>query len=327
MKILVTGGAGYIGSVTTELLLDAGHDVTVFDNLERGHRAAVDPRARFIEGDLRQAASIVAAMGDVKPDAVMHFAAFALVGESMEQPELYFRNNVVGGINLADAMLKHEVGRIVFSSTCATYGQPERVPITEDEKQKPTNPYGESKLMFEQTLKWHRELHGMKTIFLRYFNACGATVKFGEDHTPETHIIPIVLQAALGKRKKVFIYGDDYETPDGTCVRDYVHVADLAEAHIAALEALPVVQGSFNLGTGAGDSVRTVLDAVETITGRRLLRETAARRAGDPPVLVASNQRAGENLGWRPRRSLTDAVSDAWAWMLAHPDGYADRSR
>ncbi len=325
MKILVTGGAGYIGSVTTELLLDAGHDVTVFDNLERGHRAAVDPRARFIEGDLRQAASIVAAMGDVKPDAVMHFAAFALVGESMEQPELYFRNNVVGGINLADAMLKHEVGRIVFSSTCATYGQPERVPITEDEKQKPTNPYGESKLMFEQTLKWHRELHGMKTIFLRYFNACGATVKFGEDHTPETHIIPIVLQAALGKRKKVFIYGDDYETPDGTCVRDYIHIVDLAQAHILALATAH--DGAYNLGTGDGYSVREVIETARAVTGRAIPAEIGPRRPGDPARLIAAAGKAHTVLGWKPRyAALETIVGSAWEWHQRYPNGYGKKA-
>jgi UDP-glucose 4-epimerase len=213
MKVLVTGGAGYIGSVTTEKMLDAGHEIVVFDNLERGHRQALDERARFIEGDLRDKDSITSAMMDVRPDAVMHFAAYALVPESMEQPEIYFRNNLGGGVNLSEAMLKADVGRIVFSSTCATYGQPETVPITEDEKQSPENPYGESKLQFEKVLNWYRELHGMKAIYLRYFNACGATEKFGEDHDPETHIIPIVLQVALGKRDKVMIFGEDYDTP------------------------------------------------------------------------------------------------------------------
>ena len=245
MKIFLTGGAGYIGSVTTELLLNEGHEVVIFDNLGRGHRAALDSRATFIEGDLREKNEVEAAMLSAAPDAVVHFAAYALVGESMQKPEMYFRNNVVGGINLADAMLKAGVRKIVFSSTCATYGQPERVPITEDESQKPQNPYGESKLMFEHTLRWHQEIHGLQPVFLRYFNACGATEKYGEDHDPETHLIPIVLQVALGQRESIMIFGDDYATKDGTCIRDYIHILDLARAHILALEK--DVTGPFNL--------------------------------------------------------------------------------
>lgn len=228
MKLLVTGGAGYIGSVTTELLLDAGHQVTIFDNLGRGHRAAIDERAALIEGDLTDRESINAAMAEVKPDAVIHFAAYALVGESMEHPEYYFQNNVIGGAYLAEAMLNNGVKKIIFSSTCATYGQPEVMPMDETLPQKPQNPYGESKLMFERILLWYQELHGFEPVFLRYFNACGATEKFGEDHDPETHLIPLILRVALGQRDKVFIFGDDYDTPDGTCIRDYIHIVDLA---------------------------------------------------------------------------------------------------
>ncbi|MBN1558420.1 MAG: UDP-glucose 4-epimerase GalE [Lentisphaerae bacterium] len=321
MNVLVTGGAGYIGSVTAELLLDAGHAVTVFDNLERGHRAAVDARARLIEGDLRSPQAVRAAMEAARPDAVMHFAAYALVPESMEHPERYFRNNVAGGMNLAEAMLEAGVRRIVFSSTCATYGEPERVPITEDVAQRPTNPYGESKLMFERILHWYERLHGLQPVFLRYFNACGATRKFGEDHDPETHLIPIVLQAALGRREKVFIYGDDYDTPDGTCLRDYIHIADLARAHLLALTSAHT--GAFNLGNGTGYSVREVIETARRVTGRPIPAEVAARRPGDPPRLVAGAEKAGAELGWRPAfPELETIIRSAWTWHRAHPEGY-----
>ena len=323
MKVLVTGGAGYIGSVTTELLLDAGHEVTVFDNLERGHRAAIDKRAKLIRGDLREETSILSAMKKVQPDAVMHFAAYALVPESMTQPEIYFRNNVVGGINLSEAMLKVGVKRIVFSSTCATYGQPDKTPITEDMPQRPANPYGESKLMFEKVLRWNEELHGLKPVFLRYFNACGATEKFGEDHDPETHIIPIVLQVALGKRQSVKIYGDDYDTPDGSCLRDYIHIVDLAQAHILALTSDKT--GPFNLGTGNGCSVKEIIDACRAVTGHKIDAIIAPRRAGDPARLVAGADKARKILGWKPRfMDVRLIVESAWRWHLAHPDGYRD---
>lgn len=323
MKILVTGGAGYIGSVTTEQLLDKGYDVAVFDNLERGHRKAVDRRARFFKGDLRDADRIARVMRDVKPAAVMHFAAYALVPESMTKPEIYFRNNVTGGVNLSEAMLKAGVGKIVFSSTCATYGQPERVPIREDTPQRPTNPYGESKRMFEKVLDWYRELKGMQTVFLRYFNACGATEKFGEDHDPETHIIPIVMQVALGQRKKVLIYGDDYDTPDGTCLRDYIHIVDLAQAHILALQSK--LSGPFNLGTGSGYSVKEVVETARRITNREIPAEIAPRRPGDPARLVAAADKARKMLKWKPRYPELDAiVESAWNWHRAHPDGYPD---
>jgi UDP-glucose 4-epimerase len=323
MKVFLTGGAGYIGSVTSELLLNEGHEVVVFDNLGRGHRKAIDPRAEFIEGDLRSKDSVADAMAQAKPDAVMHFAAYALVGESMEQPEIYFRNNVVGGINLAEAMLANDVRKIVFSSTCATYGQPERVPITEDETQRPQNPYGESKLMFEHTLKWYQELHGMQPVFLRYFNACGATETYGEDHDPETHLIPLVLRVPLGQRESVKIFGDDYDSPDGTCLRDYIHIVDLARAHILALEK--DVSGPFNLGTGTGNSVLEVIEACREVTGHPIPAELAPRRPGDPARLVAAADKANTVLDWTPQ--LTDMrtiVESAWKWHLAHPNGYGD---
>jgi UDP-glucose 4-epimerase len=323
MRVLVTGGAGYIGSVTTELLLDAGHDVAVFDNLERGHRRAVDGRARFLEGDLRDARSIQAAMSKARPDAVMHFAAYALVPESMRKPEMYFGNNVAGGINLAEAMLKRGVERIVFSSSCATYGQPGKTPIAEDTPQNPTNPYGESKLLFERILRWHSEVHGIKAVFLRYFNACGATKKFGEDHDPETHLIPLVLKAALGRSRKVTIFGDDYDTPDGTCLRDYVHITDLSRAHILALKAPR--SDAFNLGNGRGHSVLEVVEAARAVTGRRIPAQVAARRPGDPARLVADISRAKRILKWEPRRTrIDDMIESAWAWHRAHPRGYGN---
>jgi len=321
MKVLVTGGAGYIGSVTTEMLLDEGHEVVVFDNLERGHRKAVDKRASFRKGDLRDKDRILKVIVDFKPDAVMHFAAYALVPESMKKPEMYFRNNIVGGINLVEAMYKAGVGKIVFSSTCATYGQPEKVPITEDAVQKPTNPYGESKLAFEKVLNWYHELHGMNTVFLRYFNACGATEKFGERHDPETHIIPIIMQVALGQRKQVKIYGDDYKTPDGTCLRDYIHIVDLAQAHILALKGNK--SGPFNLGTGTGYSVKEVVETARKVTGHPVPAEVAPRRPGDPPCLVAGSKKAQRDLRWKPRYGdLKSIIQSAWNWHRAHPRGY-----
>ena len=322
MRILVTGGAGYIGSVTSALLLDAGHEVCVFDNLEYGHRGALDARATFIEGDLREAGSILDAAQNFRPDAVMHFAAYALVGESMVQPERYFLNNVTGGMNLVEAMRACGARRIVFSSTCATYGQPEQVPISETTPQCPTNPYGQSKLMFEQILRWYQDIHDFEPVCLRYFNACGATPTRGEDHTPESHLIPIVLQAALGQRDSVKIFGDDYRTPDGSCVRDYIHVEDLAKAHLMAIESDKV--GAFNLGTGKGYSVREVVAVAREVTGVDIVAEVAPRRPGDPDELVAKVGRARDELGWVPTRSdLVTIIKTAWAWHNAHPDGYS----
>ncbi len=320
MKVLLTGGAGYIGSVTTELLLNEGHEVVVFDNLERGHKAAVDKRAKLVIGDLRDTGQIQRAMKNAKPDAVMHFAAYALVGESMTDPGMYFANNTTGATNLVDAMVKYDVPRIVFSSTCATYGFPDRVPITEDTPQRPVNPYGEAKLMFEKVLSWYEKIHGIEPVFLRYFNACGATEKFGEDHDPETHIIPNVIKVALKQKPQVNIFGDDYDTPDGTCIRDYIHIVDLGRAHISALTGKAT--GPFNLGTEKGFSVREVIDVVRKVTKRDIPEVISPRRPGDPDRLVASSQKAKKILKWVPKFNLNDIVESAWAWHQAHPDGY-----
>ena len=323
MKIFLTGGAGYIGSVTTELLLDQGHEVVVFDNLERGHRAAVDRRAKLVIGDLREKDDVLKAMKSAKPDAVMHFAAYALVGESMQDPLMYFRNNTVGGVNLAEAMAGAGVKRIIFSSTCASYGYPDRVPMTEDLPQRPVNPYGESKLQFEKILLWCQERIGFEPVFLRYFNACGATEKFGEHHDPETHLIPNVLRVALGQMDKVNIFGDDYETPDGTCIRDYIHIVDLAQAHILAVEGKAT--GAFNLGNGDGYSVKEVIDVARKVTGHAIPAEVHPRRPGDPPRLIASAAKARKVLRWKPRYpKLDDIIGHAWKWHVAHPQGYAD---
>ena len=321
MRILLTGGSGYIGSVTTELLCDDGHDVTVFDNLERGHREAVDPRARLVVGDLREPDGIRAALKAAKPDAVVHFAAYALVGESMQEPHKYFENNVGGGLNLLDAMLRAGVRKIIFSSTCATYGQPETMPMTESLPQRPTNPYGESKLMFETALRWEQERRGLQPVFLRYFNACGATEKYGEDHEPETHLIPNVLKVALGQAPAVPVFGDDYPTPDGTCIRDYIHIVDLARAHILALEK--DVTGPFNLGTGTGFSVKQMVETCREVTGHPIPVALSPRRPGDPACLVAGAEQAKTVLGWKPRHAdLRTIVQHAWNWHRAHPRGY-----
>src|SRR6202045_3032888 len=258
MRILVVGGAGYIGSVCSELLLDEGHGVSIFDNLSEGHRRALDPRAEFVEGDLGDRQSIEQTLAKQRPDAVMHFAANALVGESMQNPSKYFRNNIANGINLLDAIVAKGVNQLVFSSTCAIFGPPDRVPIDESQPARPINPYGESKLAFEKILRWYGEIHGLKFVSLRYFNAAGASTKFGEDHRVETHLIPNVLKAALGEKRHVEIFGTDYETPDGTCVRDYIHILDLARAHILALNSDK--SDFYNLGTGGGASVREVID-------------------------------------------------------------------
>ena len=322
MKILVTGGSGYIGSVTLARLLQAGHRVHVFDNLERGHREALPPGIPLTVGDLRDAAAIADTMAAVRPDAVMHFAAYALVGESMRQPELYFVNNVTGGSNLLEAMRAAGVKQIVFSSSCATYGEPGSADIDESTLQSPTNPYGESKLIFEKMLRWYSGIHGFRTIALRYFNACGATETLGEDHADETHLIPLVLRVALGQSPHVKIFGDDYDTPDGTCIRDYVHVVDLAEAHLQALER--GVTGAMNLGTGRGFSVKEVVEACRRVTGHPIPAIISPRRPGDPGRLVARAALAGEKLGWQPRfTEIDEIVATAWRWHQAHPHGYA----
>jgi UDP-glucose 4-epimerase len=323
MKILVVGGAGYIGSVCAELLLDEGHSVRIFDNLSEGHRRALDPRAEFIEGDLQDRQSIEKALAKQRPDAVMHFAANALVGESMQNPSKYFRNNIANGLNLLDAMVNVGVGKIVFSSTCAIFGPPERVPIDETMPAQPINPYGESKLAFEKILRWYGEIHGPKFVSLRYFNAAGASTKFGEDHRLETHLIPNVLKVALGEKPNVEIFGTDYETPDGTCIRDYIHIVDLARAHILALNSNK--SDFYNLGTGGGASVREVIDSCRKITGRKIDILEKPRRPGDPPQLIASSEKIKRELGWKPQFQFLDAIIEsAWKWHQKFPRGYED---
>jgi len=323
MKILVTGGAGYIGSICVEQLISAGHTVTVFDNLTEGHRPAVDPRAMLITGDLQQRSDIEDALEATKPDAVMHFAANALVGESMTNPSKYFRNNVHGGINLLDAMIAAGCKRLVFSSTCATFGVPERMPIDETLPQKPINPYGESKLIFEQILRWYSEIHGLTYVALRYFNAAGASETFGEDHRIETHLIPNVLKVALGQKPHVEIYGTDYPTPDGTCIRDYIHILDLAQAHMLALTAPH--SAKYNLGTGGGTSVREIIATCEKVTGQKIAVIEKPRRPGDPPRLIAGSEKVRAELGWKPQfQDVEKIIASAWAWHVKHPGGYGD---
>jgi UDP-glucose 4-epimerase len=323
MKILVVGGAGYIGSVCAELLLEEGHEVAVFDNLTEGHRGAVDPRADFVEGDLQDRQRILSILAGVKPDAVMHFAASALVGESMQNPSKYFRNNVANGLNLLDAMMAADVKRLIFSSTCAIFGPPERVPIDETLPPQPINPYGESKLAFEKILRWYGEIHGLQFVSLRYFNAAGASAKFGEDHRLETHLIPNVLKVALGQKPHVEIFGTDYETPDGTCIRDYIHIVDLARAHILALNSPR--SDFYNLGTGGGASVREVIDCCRKVSGRKIDIVEKPRRLGDPPRLIASSDKIKRELGWKPEfQSLKPIIESAWKWHQKFPQGYQD---
>ena len=323
MNVFVTGGAGYIGSTCVEELLNAGYGVTVFDNLTEGHRAAVDSRATFVEGDLANREFLLTAIRQSKAEAVIHFAANALVGESMTNPGKYFRNKVANRLNLVDATVEAGIKKFVFSSTCATYGMPERMPITEDLLQKPINPYGESKLMFEKILLWYHQLHGLEFAAFRYFNAAGAGEKFGEDHRIETHLIPNVLKVALGQSESCQIFGTDYPTPDGTCIRDYIHVADLAQAHILALA--PGKQGFFNLGNGGGYSVREVIQTCEKVSGKAIKVIEKPRRAGDPPRLVAAADKAFNELGWKPKfPKLEDIVGTAWNWHVKHPNGYPD---
>lgn len=323
MNVFVTGGAGYIGSACVSELCDAGHSVTVLDNLSEGHRSAVDPRARFVQLDLEDRAGVAKAVQEAQSEAVIHFAAYALVGESMTNPSKYFRNNVGNAINLADAAVAAGVRKFVFSSTCATYGPPDRVPMDEGLPQRPINPYGESKLMFEKVLRWYQELHGLEFVAFRYFNAAGASAAYGEHHRIETHLIPLVLQVALGQRSHIDVFGTDYATPDGTCIRDYIHITDLAQAHIQALA--PGKSGYFNLGNGEGFSVREVIAACERVTGRSIAFQDKARRAGDPPRLVASAQKAIDQLGWKPQYpKIEQIISTAWNWHQKHPHGYAD---
>ena len=321
VNILVTGGAGYIGSVVVKELLEQGHTVVVVDNLQTGHREALAEGARFVFGDISDLRLLREVMTKERVKAVIHFAAEALVGDSMKYPSKFFRDNICCGIDLLDAMVRAGVKRIVFSSSAAVYGEPRRIPITEDEPTIPTNPYGESKLAFEKILRWYREIHGIEYVALRYFNAAGAAGTLGEDHKPETHLIPIVLMAALGFLPAVTINGDDYDTPDGTCVRDFVHVLDLSAAHILSLQKTD--SPAYNIGTGTGHSVREVVSAAEKVTGKRIPVRVGPRRPGDPARLVADGQKIRQELKWEPKYSQLDVIIEtAWEWLSQHPNGY-----
>jgi len=325
MKVLVTGGAGYIGSVAVDALIEAGHEVAVFDNLYMGHREAVSDRVPFFEADLADRAAVEEAMERFGPDSIMHFAAYSLVGESMEDPFKYLGDNVTNGLELVEAGLRHGVERFILSSTANLFGEPETVPIADTERIVPGSPYGESKYFIERILHWARETKGLRYAALRYFNAAGCTPTRGEDHDPETHLIPLVLQVALGQREQIKIFGDDYDTPDGTCVRDYIHVEDLAQAHVLALEALREREAlHYNLGNGNGFSVREVVETARRVTGHPIPAEVTPRRPGDPATLIADSTRIREELGWTPRHAdLESIVQSAWDWHREHPNGYA----
>jgi UDP-glucose 4-epimerase len=323
VRLLVTGGAGYVGSVVASQLVEAGHETVVLDNLSKGHRAAVPDGARLVRGDLLDEGSVRETLAEGF-DGVLHFAALSLVAESVEEPGRYYRNNVGGTLNLLEAMSGAGVSRLVFSSTAAVYGEPEEVPIPETAPTVPTNPYGASKLAVDGLIGAVSRARGLAATSLRYFNVAGASGRFGEDHHPETHLIPLVLQAAAGTRDSVKLFGTDYPTRDGTAVRDYIHIEDLGRAHLMALEAaLPGEHRVYNLGNGAGFSVLEVVEVARRVTGRRIEAVEAARRAGDPPALVASSDKIRKELGWKPEKPELEAmISDAWAWMRAHPDGY-----
>lgn len=324
MNILVTGGAGYVGSVAAEMLLKEGHQVTILDNLQQGHRQAVLPGAGLVVGDICDAEFLDGVFGRLKVDAVMHMAAETVVEYSMTDPKRYFRNNIVGGIALLDAMLKHNVLKLIFSSSAAVYGEPESTPIEEDHPKMPTNAYGESKLMFETILEWYGKAYGLNYASLRYFNAAGASRNLGEAHHPETHLIPNILKAALDKTSPVAIFGTDYATKDGSCVRDYVHVMDIARAHILALSRLNGLRNrAYNLGNGRGYSVLEVVKAAGKVTGVDIPVTVLPKRAGDPAVLVASGRRASSELGWKPEfPELESIIESAWKWLKEHPGGY-----
>ena len=322
MRILVTGGAGYIGSVITDQLLAAGHQVTVYDNFSKGHRDAVAESATLVDADLLNTTVLLDTLRAQRVDAIVHMAASSLVGESMTNPEQYYRNNVVASLGLLDAMRSTGVSRIVFSSTAAVYGEPERQPIRETDPMAPSNPYGESKIAVERAMHWEAVAHGLRFVALRYFNAAGATERRGERHDPESHLIPLVLRAARDPKDPVTVFGSDYPTRDGTCVRDYVHVSDLATAHVAALEALmrdAIAEDAFNLGCGDGYTVKEVIDAARKVTGREVAVKMGPRRPGDPAVLVASSDRIKQKLGWMPQhQSLEQIVGSAWQWEQTH---------
>lgn len=326
-RILVPGGAGYIGSHMVYALIENGYEAIVVDNLETGHAAAIHPKAAFWRGDIRDSGFVAQLLSKERIDGVIHFAASSLVGESMQKPLAYYDNNLHGTQVLLQGMLQFGVKHIVFSSTAATYGEPERIPILEEDRTLPTNTYGDTKLAVERMLHWAAQAHGLQYAALRYFNACGAhsSGRIGEAHSPETHLIPLLLQVAQGKRPGIQIFGDDYNTPDGTCIRDYVHVEDLAQAHILALEYLLSGNESdiFNLGNGVGFSVRQVLAAAEQVVGQTIVHNIAPRRAGDPERLVASSEKALQVLGWQPQYSALDTiVRSAWRWHSGHPNGY-----
>jgi UDP-glucose 4-epimerase len=326
MRVLVTGGAGYIGSVVVEELLHDGHEIVAYDNLAKGHRDSISPKVKLIEEDLLETERLSEALRTHAIEAVIHMAADSLVGESVQKPEKYYRTNVAGGLSLLDAMKDAGVKRLVFSSTAAVYGEPEKQPIEETDATNPTNPYGETKLAFERALRWYDHAHGMRYASLRYFNAAGASERCGEWHDPETHLIPLVLQAAIGRRPRVDIYGDDYPTRDGTCVRDYIHVIDLARAHVLALGILNDRSAIYNLGCGGdGYTVKDVIDVAAEVTGREIPTKIVGRRAGDPAVLIASSSRIKTDLGWSPKfQDMRKIVDSAWQWLQAHPRGYRE---
>ncbi len=324
MKVLVTGGAGYIGSITTEQLILKGYEVVVFDNLFQGHKDAVHPQATFVEGDLANKNDLEKVFADHRIEAIMHFASFTLVGESVEKPFLYLGDNVRNGLNLLETAVAHGVRKFILSSTANLFDDPEKIPIGENEKIVPGSPYGESKNLLERILYWLDKTVDLKYAALRYFNAAGASEIFGEDHDPETHLIPLILQVALGQRECIEIFGNDYPTPDGTCVRDYIHVIDLAQAHILALEALDDGSRKYNLGNGKGYSILEVIQTVEEITGRKISTKIGSRRPGDPAKLIASSTSIRNELGWQPQYpELKTIIESAWHWHLKHPNGYA----
>ena len=330
MRILVLGGAGYIGSHTALELVKAGNEVVIADNLVTGYRKAIPEGAKFYEGDLRDSDFLDNLFHQEKIDAVIHFAAYSLVGESVTNPLKYYDNNLYGTKVLLEAMVKNNVGKIVFSSTAATYGEPENIPILETDRTCPTNPYGETKLAMEKMFKWTAEAHGLRYVSLRYFNACGADESgtIGEAHNPESHLIPLILQVPNGKRETISIYGTDYDTPDGTCIRDYIHVTDLAQAHILAVQYLNNGGESdiFNLGNGVGYSVREVIETARKVTGHPIPATETSRRAGDPARLVASSEKAKKILGWKPvHDSLEEIIASAWNWHKNHPNGYDEK--